>query len=163
MSSMQSPDQMAVLKCLECSSSMDRVEMNGHQIDVCTHCHALWLDPGEVQALTARKGFDLNRLERSLGSDPRSMVGLCCLRCRRDLRFVSNQGVAAGVCSCGGVFLSEDAVRQIEGRARGEKSANGFALHVVAEGAVQGVVEVAGHLAVGLLEALGEFLFESSI
>ena len=39
------------MKCPKCGYDLITAEWDGIQIDQCTHCHGVWFDAGEAQAL----------------------------------------------------------------------------------------------------------------
>lgn len=52
----QHAEQVAGLICPRCQGAMAEETHEGVLIDRCTGCGGVWLDPGELQALTAKAG-----------------------------------------------------------------------------------------------------------
>ena len=43
------------MRCPKCRSDMDKVQLDGVEIDRCSSCHGLWFDAGEMEKLKDRK------------------------------------------------------------------------------------------------------------
>lgn len=91
--------------CPKCASRMERVRVEAVEVDRCTHCHGLWLDLGEREALAvAAARVDIGT--------PRPVIAgrrdIECPRCHAPLVRLQDPetGIAYEKCSpCSGAFL----------------------------------------------------------
>lgn len=80
-----------------------KVLLRSVEVDVCPKCRGLFLDEGEIRALTGHR-----RLNRLLMKRPRASPGspLACPHCERTLAAVTAGGMRVDVCPrCYGVWL----------------------------------------------------------
>ncbi|HXG21104.1 MAG TPA: zf-TFIIB domain-containing protein [Methylomirabilota bacterium] len=45
----------SVLRCPKCDARLEEVSFQEIQVDRCTGCQGVWLDPGELERVTARE------------------------------------------------------------------------------------------------------------
>lgn len=108
------PASYRPMSCPACGARMDAIEVRGVTIDSCRRCHGLWLDPGELAALTGQRQEPAG-LQRS-GSviQPRA-----CPRCGGRLLLVRwRRGLAVwlDLClRCRGMFLDRRARQAVAG------------------------------------------------
>ncbi len=62
------------MKCPKCGYDLITGDWHGIQIDQCTHCHGLWLDAGEAEALL--KHSEPNIMSRVLRAVMRGVSGV---------------------------------------------------------------------------------------
>ena len=61
------------MKCPKCGYDLITADMHGIAVDQCTHCHGIWFDAGEVDALM--KHQDTGMFGRVVGSIMRGVGG----------------------------------------------------------------------------------------
>lgn len=88
--------------CPKCQTRMRSVVEQEVAVDVCDDCHCVWLDPGELNALTRSSDFQPGRA----GVEIRR--GLTCPRCRQGSfkDIVTGEGTFCRCGDCGGVLVS---------------------------------------------------------
>jgi hypothetical protein len=45
---------VALMRCPKCAEELEEIAFQGIQVDRCTGCQGVWLDPGEIERLTAK-------------------------------------------------------------------------------------------------------------
>lgn len=43
------------MRCPKCGEALEEITFQEIQVDRCTACHGVWLDPGELEQVTARE------------------------------------------------------------------------------------------------------------
>jgi uncharacterized protein len=74
------------LKCPKCNGTMEVVAVLGTEVDRCTICHGIWLDPGEAKALVESMlagKLDVGSAER--GAEMNNRAFRNCPKCRTRL------------------------------------------------------------------------------
>jgi Zn-finger nucleic acid-binding protein len=60
--------EASFMRCPKCGESLEEITFQDIQLDRCTGCHGVWLDPGELERLTMKdKGGWLSHFWRSSG------------------------------------------------------------------------------------------------
>ncbi len=105
-------EEAPLIICTKCNNVMDRSEVRGVEIDVCSGCGGIWLDRGELIKLKLKAG---KRTIKSLQPDdvevlkvpPTSgRVKLPCPVCDGKLAALQVERIAVEICEkCGGLFL----------------------------------------------------------
>ncbi len=49
---MEREKELHFMKCPKCGMDLTELEVRGLKVDSCTACKGIWLDPGELEALT---------------------------------------------------------------------------------------------------------------
>lgn len=100
--------------CPACNVPLRLVVEQDVELDVCDECHGVWLDPGELDALSDTSDFS------SRGFNADQIAELNCPRC--STRTFKEAETAVGAftrCSnCQGVFVSGDTLDCIAGSER---------------------------------------------
>ena len=88
-------------QCPTCEQSLRSIQESGVPIDVCDQCHGVWLDPGELDALTQDAEFQPGTPDVDIRPD------LKCPRCHQQgfKNVDTNIGTFARCIHCGGLFV----------------------------------------------------------
>lgn len=57
------------LDCLECGTELSQRQEHGVTIDYCEDCGGVWLDPGELEALTGKQNHHKKRHKHEIDVD----------------------------------------------------------------------------------------------
>lgn len=94
------------MACPSCSGHLRMITENTIEIDVCDRCDAIWLDPGELNAITEPAETPLGQPVMTLRDAP----DLTCPRCHTsDFCDMAFDAVSVSRCNgCGGVYVGVD-------------------------------------------------------
>lgn len=108
--------------CPKCAARMERVRVDEVEVDRCTHCHGLWLDLGEREALAAAAAAKVDT------GAPRPVIAgrrdIECPRCRAPLVRLHDPatGIAYEKCSpCSGAFLDAGELKGLAATTLGQR------------------------------------------
>lgn len=92
------------MSCPRCSSPMARATVGGIEVDQCTRCSGIWLDPGEGEPLTRPDAELEGVINLVVGSSTRiKLENLPCPRCGKTMqeeRYAESL-VTIDRCACG--------------------------------------------------------------
>lgn len=107
------------MKCPKCSAAMERVTVDGIEVDRCIACHGIWLDLGEVEKLRAKAG-QVDTGESSAGKTAKAGV-VNCPRCNTrmiEMVVLNHPHIRYESCKiCYGVYFDAGEFREASGTA----------------------------------------------
>src|SRR5437868_5721497 len=111
------------MHCPHCheSSLRQQVGEQGTIVDICSTCHGLWLDCGEIYDFSSAP----QRLDQQLiqGLSKRRPSSHLCPRCQCNLEegMLSDREIRAETCpSCGGLWFAGNEVRRVNAAGSGD-------------------------------------------
>ncbi|OGL47028.1 MAG: hypothetical protein A2161_17560 [Candidatus Schekmanbacteria bacterium RBG_13_48_7] len=61
---LQELKELHFMHCPKCGHDLEERKLDEVKIDICTHCHGIWLDKGELELLRKKEGFLVQHLFR---------------------------------------------------------------------------------------------------
>lgn len=116
------------MKCPRCGSTVNPIEYDGVQIDVCSHCKGEWLDAGELQQIvehheevfTAKEIASLDAVNKEIFTAERDDHDeLDCPHCEGVRMEHFNYGDTSGIIlhkcpDCGGIWTDKEQLQKVE-------------------------------------------------
>ena len=144
-----------MLTCPACSAPLRAERHLGIEIDLCTGCHGIWFDAGELEMYRAQRRPEAG-VQRTGFRPDSTRPAQRCPRCESETLLPGNGagGHTLSVCSgCRGAFVPDETVAKLGGGPSWQPPS-------VGEAFADGVASGAGDLGLQVLEWVLSSIFE---
>ena len=115
------------MDCPRCNLALKAQKYEGIDVDTCTACYGYWLDTGELEAITSKKGYKWGKSEKEdilheiakVNAQGKAKVDedAACPKCQGKMEKVSfggKSGITIDRCAAHGVWLDSKEMKQVQ-------------------------------------------------